>query len=126
MFQRAHLPRKVVSIYEIFICRRRQEQEGEGHHSSRSYSNNRLFNGSDRYENILEHSIQNEGSFTFYKISAYLQNSYTKIQASRFDPRMIEQMKVEIGGQTAMLNTIAQVTAKTQISFLVTPFDPAV
>ena len=39
---------------------------------------------------------------------------------------MIEQMKVEIGGQTALLNTIAQVTAKTQISFLVTPFDPAV
>ena len=54
MFQSVHLPRKVVSIYITFICRCWQEQEGEGHHSSRSYSNNRLFNGSSRYENILE------------------------------------------------------------------------
>ncbi|KNB46308.1 ribosome recycling factor [Blastocystis sp. subtype 4] len=59
------------------------------------------------------------------KISTYLANSYTKIQASRFDPRMIEQMKVDIGTKSAPLNSIAQITAKTQISFLITPFDPS-
>ena len=60
------------------------------------------------------------------KISTYLANSYTKIQASRFDPRMIEQMKVDIGTKSAPLNSMAQITAKTQISFLITPFDPSV
>lgn len=35
-------------------------------------------------------------------------------------------MKVDMGTKTAPLNSIAQITAKTQISFLITPFDPIV
>lgn len=60
------------------------------------------------------------------RVSAYLSNSYSKIQASRFDPRMIDQMKVDTGSNVVPLSTIAQVAAKTQISFVVTPFDPSV
>ncbi|KAK8824850.1 hypothetical protein WA538_005516 [Blastocystis sp. DL] len=59
------------------------------------------------------------------KIATYLGNAYTKIQASRFDPRMIEQLKVTMGTQTAVLKSIAQVAARTQISYSITPFDPA-
>lgn len=61
-----------------------------------------------------------------HKIASYLGNAYTKIQASRFDPRMIEQLKVTMGTQTALLKSIAQVAARTQISYSITPFDPAV
>lgn len=39
---------------------------------------------------------------------------------------MIDQMKVDTGSNVVPLSTIAQVAAKTQISFVVTPFDPAV
>lgn len=60
------------------------------------------------------------------RVSSYLNNSYSKIQASRFDPRMIDQMKVDTGSNVVPLSTIAQVAAKTQISFVVTPFDPSV
>ena len=39
---------------------------------------------------------------------------------------MIDQMKVDTGSNVVPLRTIAQVAAKTQISFVVTPFDPSV
>lgn len=39
---------------------------------------------------------------------------------------MIDQMKVDTGSNVVPLSTIAQVAAKTQISFVVTPFDPSV
>lgn len=52
------------------------------------------------------------------KISTYLANSYTKIQASRFDPRMIEQMKVDIGTKSAPLNSIAANHSKDTDFFL--------
>ena len=61
-----------------------------------------------------------------HKIASYLGNAYTKIQASRFDPRMIEQLKVTMGTQTALLKSIAQVAVRTQISYSITPFDPVV
>ncbi|KAK8830892.1 hypothetical protein WA577_003593 [Blastocystis sp. JDR] len=51
--------------------------------------------------------------------------STTCFRASRFDPRMIDQMKVDTGSNVVPLSTIAQVAAKTQISFVVTPFDPS-
>lgn len=39
---------------------------------------------------------------------------------------MIEQMKVNTGTNEVPLNSIAQIAAKTQVSFVITPFDPAV
>lgn len=39
---------------------------------------------------------------------------------------MIEQMKVETGTKEVQLSSIAQIAAKTQVSFVITPFDPAV
>ena len=60
------------------------------------------------------------------RVSSYLNNCYSKIQAARFDPRMSDQMKVDTGSNVVPLSTIAQVAAKTQISFVVTPFDPSV
>ena len=60
------------------------------------------------------------------RLVSYLQQSYTKIQAARFDPRMIEQMKVNTGTSELPLKNVAQVIAKTQVSYLITPFDPSV
>lgn len=39
---------------------------------------------------------------------------------------MIEQMKVNTGTAEVPLNSIAQIISKTQISFMITPFDPSV
>ena len=39
---------------------------------------------------------------------------------------MTEQMKVETGTKEVQLSSIAQIAAKTQVSFVITPFDPAV
>lgn len=39
---------------------------------------------------------------------------------------MIGQLKVELDGKSVVMSSIAQVAANTQISYLVTPFDPAV
>ena len=44
----------------------------------------------------------------------------------RFNPDRIGQLKVDLDGKSVVMSSIAQVAANTQISYLVTPFDPAV
>ena len=44
----------------------------------------------------------------------------------RFDPDRIGQLKVDLDGKSAVMSSIAQVAANTQISYLVAPFGPAV
>lgn len=39
---------------------------------------------------------------------------------------MIEQMKVNTGSNEVPLSSIAQIAAKTQVAFVITPFDPSV
>lgn len=39
---------------------------------------------------------------------------------------MIEQMKVNTGSSEVPLSSIAQIAAKTQVAFMITPFDPSV
>ena len=61
-----------------------------------------------------------------HRIATSLGNSYAKIHAVRFDPDRIGQLKVDLDGKSVVMSSIAQVAANTQISYLVTPFDPAV